>query len=269
MTEDVKPPEGAGWVAWGAANAPEAELWVNEERREISIIEGGSERRIVAPDATSFALEVADVERYYDASPKVSGARDAGAMLIPRPLAAEPSVAAGLAWLIGTLVFVASLVILAHGLGSGPRGNPFLPHADPRPDSRVVKAAWREWAEQSGSVQLRDAIEAEVPTEELYERDIARALTPELAGTVRCPDDVTYDATMDIEYDAARKIFVQARTSAEQRAAQFPAGTTVRVEPPVGCHVPGEWTGACVPVKLFGGGHFVFTCYRVTSEARQ
>jgi hypothetical protein len=47
-----------------------------------------------------------------------------------------------------------------------------------------------------GSLQLRDAIEAKVWTKELYERDVARAITPELAGAARCPDDVDYDTTM-------------------------------------------------------------------------
>lgn len=278
MPTRTKQPDGDGWEPWTAASAPDAELWVNEERREILIVEGGAERRIGAPDATSFALEVADVERYYGASPRF-GTRDscellrgpASMMVAPR----EP-------WFRSALASFRKVRLLAPRIGPVAKataeaavyfGASFALivavsfAGESITESRDADiSAWKEWANRNGSNQLRDMLQENAADKatlgRVFERDIAHALTPELVGATPCPGGVTYDSTVDFAYDAARSVFVRARAASEENARQFPAGSSVTAKPPVGCWMTGGTeTGTCVPVELRRGEYVVATCY--------
>jgi len=274
----TKQPDGQGWEPWDAVAAPEAELWVNEERREIRIIEGGAERRIGAPDSTSFALEVADIERYYEASPRF-GTRDSCEILRgPASLTVTPRES----WFRRALVRLRKACSLA--LRVGPVAKELAEPAiiggvcvalilaalfagQSLMQSRAADiSAWNEWATRNGSNQLRDMIQDSAADKatlgRVFERDIAHALTPELVGAATCPGGVTYDSTIDFAYDAARSVFLRVRAASEEIARQFPVGSSVTAKPPVGCWMAGGVeSGTCVPVELRRGEYVVATCY--------
>jgi hypothetical protein len=265
----VRTPDGLGWERWTAGAMPNAELWVNEERREILIREEGAERRIASPDSTSFALEVADIERYYDAVPTV-GTRDSSAILSsPLPILSTASSLATdavplpeerrsvLEWLRQRLTaevagFIFALGVVAVIVSAAVTG------------TQSEKDAWMAWAERRGSSALQAALGEGREDEQLFRDAIAAAITPPVSGVDGCPREVRYGSPVPDFDERMKSTLTRIRVAATANSAQFPEGALVVVEEPAGCYFPANAaTGICVPVTLRQGHYSVKTCYRL------
>lgn len=102
-------PVGDGWSLWASAAQPDLRIWVNEPQRQILFADAQGERRINAPNDTAFALELADVERFYGAAP-LPGGRDSAAILAqPSAERASVSLAARVWTLAQPLVIILAI----------------------------------------------------------------------------------------------------------------------------------------------------------------
>jgi hypothetical protein len=254
-------PDGEGWKRWSSAAAPEARLWVNEEAREIVIEQAGEKSRIAATDATTFALEVADIERYYDATPPPGG-RDSAAML------REPTRTFELGRIEPALriVLVLGTVLLAVGLlRTVEQRAEAAEAAEARRRRDEMVAVWGDWAEQHGSAALRAAIASSGPMTDLLKRDIGVALVPPAPELEPCSASVQVGEFLDPDERLA-PVVRRARAAASKRG--FPVGSRVTVgESLWSCRFPDGSARACFGLWLRYGSFEVETCYAWTPDS--
>lgn len=290
---------GAGWVPWTSRVAPHLTLAVNEADREIRIIEGGAERRLSAEDTVTFALELADIERYYAAEPAI-GDRDSSAILT-KPVAVElasggvPGATAALApradaveeahasWglvravrkalkpreeVVGRAILTACLVAV------------FVAYiAFPLMANSDTRIAWLTWARQHGSPELRHALpefeqlddplpgELQHETagvrrrfEELLRDDVAVAITPTVEGAERCRGSIKVAAPIDGPDASAQRVRERIRRAISGSTLPRPAEITVGAVNECSFAESGE-RRLCVPVALTHGEFRVSASY--------